>query len=332
MKKILLAVTAALAITGCSQNEEFDNVAQNAEISFNTNVSKSTRAILTENQNFEKFIAYGYAHVGDADKVFDGTITSVVMTGATYEKNGSAWATTGSYYWPTSGKVSFFGYAGVTAATYDKQDGAFPTLTYTTLEGIDKLEDLVVAQTANQSKPSNNAAINLNFKHALTQVYFKLKGNDANLTYTVKKIELLKVKTKGTFTYGNAPETSIGTWEIDAASSTQDYVITLADPGQSVTGDAPATSLNDASSQIMILMPQELKDVQVKVTYSAKTKEGVEVHSINEPVTVNLSGTWTAGSKIAYVLSLNGDVVNLTGSADDTSWTEKTDENTEINK
>ena len=25
MKKILLAVTAALAITGCSQNEEFEN-------------------------------------------------------------------------------------------------------------------------------------------------------------------------------------------------------------------------------------------------------------------------------------------------------------------
>ena len=32
MKKILLAVTAALAITGCSQNEEFENAGQNAEI------------------------------------------------------------------------------------------------------------------------------------------------------------------------------------------------------------------------------------------------------------------------------------------------------------
>lgn len=326
MKKILLAVTAALAITGCSQNEEFDNAAQNAEISFNTNVSKSTRAILTENKDFNKFIAYGYAH--GADKNFDGTTTSIVMDGATYENNGSAWSTTGTYYWPTSGKVSFFGYAGVTTATYDKQDAAFPTLTYTTLEGIDKLEDLVVAQTANQSKPANNAAINLNFKHALTQVYFKLKGNDANLKYTVSKIELLNVKTTGTFTYANAPETSIGTWETKD-SPVLSYSIDLAN--QEITGDAPTTSLNDASSQIMILMPQDLTGVQVKVTYIAK-KGDVEVHSVNDPVTVNLSGTWTAGSKIAYVLSLNGDVVNLTGSADDTSWTEKTDENTEINK
>ena len=32
MKKILLAVTAALAITSCSQNEEFENEGQKAEI------------------------------------------------------------------------------------------------------------------------------------------------------------------------------------------------------------------------------------------------------------------------------------------------------------
>ena len=32
MKKILLAVTAALAITGCSQNEEFEAPSQKAEI------------------------------------------------------------------------------------------------------------------------------------------------------------------------------------------------------------------------------------------------------------------------------------------------------------
>ena len=41
MKKILLAVTAALAITGCSQNEEFENAAQKAEI--NIGDRKSTR-------------------------------------------------------------------------------------------------------------------------------------------------------------------------------------------------------------------------------------------------------------------------------------------------
>ena len=43
MKKILLAVTAALAITGCSQNEEFENAAQKAEINIGTIVKGTSR-------------------------------------------------------------------------------------------------------------------------------------------------------------------------------------------------------------------------------------------------------------------------------------------------
>lgn len=42
MKKILLAVTAALAITSCSQNEEFEAPSQKAEINFNTAVTRAT--------------------------------------------------------------------------------------------------------------------------------------------------------------------------------------------------------------------------------------------------------------------------------------------------
>lgn len=41
MKKILLAVTAALAITSCSQNEEFEAPSQKAEINFNTAVTRA---------------------------------------------------------------------------------------------------------------------------------------------------------------------------------------------------------------------------------------------------------------------------------------------------
>ena len=36
MKKILFAAVAALAITGCSQNEEIEKAAKTAEIGFNT--------------------------------------------------------------------------------------------------------------------------------------------------------------------------------------------------------------------------------------------------------------------------------------------------------
>ena len=327
MKKVLLAIAAVATITSCSQNEEFENPAQNAEINFSTIVSKSTRAVIIENKDFKKFTAYGYSH-GETN--FTGVVTSTIMSSAEYTKGeDGGWTTSGRYYWPTSGKVTFFGYGGVATATYAKEDGKFPTLKYTVLTDVNKQEDLLVAQQANKSKENNNPSVNLNFKHALAQVYFKLKGNDADLTYTVSKIELNKVRTEGTLTYGGDPDTSIGQWAVEDNASTGNYAITLND--QKVIGEAEATILNDALTQVMILMPQSLAGVEVKVTYSAE-KGGLEVHSASEPVTVKLTGNWEAGSKTAYVLSLNGDAINLTGSSDDTSWSEKTDVNTDVNK
>ena len=150
MKKVLLAIAAVATITSCSQNEEFENPAQNAEINFSTIVSKSTRAVIIENKDFKKFTAYGYSH-GETN--FTGVVTSTIMSSAEYTKGeDGGWTTSGRYYWPTSGKVTFFGYGGVATATYAKEDGKFPTLKYTVLTDVNKQEDLLVAQQANKSK------------------------------------------------------------------------------------------------------------------------------------------------------------------------------------
>ncbi len=40
------------------------------------------------------------------------------MSSAEYTKGeDGGWTTSGRYYWPTSGKVTFFGYGGVATAT-----------------------------------------------------------------------------------------------------------------------------------------------------------------------------------------------------------------------
>lgn len=64
MKKILFAAVAAMAITGCSQNEEIEKAAQPVEIGFNTAVSKTTRATTLVNADFKKFTAYAYSTTG----------------------------------------------------------------------------------------------------------------------------------------------------------------------------------------------------------------------------------------------------------------------------
>lgn len=52
MKKILLAAVAALAIVGCSQNEEIEKAGEKAEINFGTVVKAGTKAAITETGKF----------------------------------------------------------------------------------------------------------------------------------------------------------------------------------------------------------------------------------------------------------------------------------------
>lgn len=316
MKKILLAVTAALAITGCSQNEEFD--AQNAsnEIKVGTIVNNATRANLITNSNFNEFTAYAYAH---ATGTFSGTETSTVIPGAKYEKPESTWSTTDSYFWPADGSVTFLGYGGATAV-YTKATGVMPTLAYEVADTPAEQKDLVVAQLQNATK-ATNPSVNLPFKHALTQVYFKLMGANAELTYEVTGITIKQLQKKGTFTYGTNPDASIGSW-VNDTETLADYSITL--DKQAVNG-TETVSLSDAS-QVMILLPQELTDIEVEVTYSAK--QGVTVVRNASAETKKLTATWTPGQKIAYVLKLSVDKIDVTGSvggADD-GWVAKADE------
>lgn len=54
MKKILLAAVAALAIVGCTQNEEIEKAGEKAEINFGTVVKNSTRAAITDDAVLKK--------------------------------------------------------------------------------------------------------------------------------------------------------------------------------------------------------------------------------------------------------------------------------------
>ncbi len=108
MKKILLAVTAALAITSCSQNEEFEAPNQQTKIDFTSVVRKATRATDTNSNNFLGFTVSSYITDGDYSET--GALGAAYMDGISYTKDNAAapWTTTdkGTYYWPSisSGK------------------------------------------------------------------------------------------------------------------------------------------------------------------------------------------------------------------------------------
>ncbi len=178
MKKILFAAVAAMAITGCSQNEEIEKAVQPVEISFNTAVSKTTRATTLVNSAFTKFTAYAYSTTG---AFADATKVNALISGAEFTKGeNSAWGSGNSvFYWPATDQVSFFAFSPNTkeqlswgAAVAETA----PTLTYTVKDAVKDQEDLVVAEVMNKQKATSGStgAVALNFKHALTKVGFKI--------------------------------------------------------------------------------------------------------------------------------------------------------------
>ena len=178
MKKILLAVTAALAITSCSQNEEFDNEGQKTEINFTTIVSKATRASelktegLKTNGGFKVFAYNTKNNDMSAETILGET---PFMNGVIVSWNSSAWTMNpvGPYYWPLKDKIQFFSYSPVANVNYvepTSSKAGYPSFSYTI---VDSQEDLVVAYAKNETKPGvSGTPVKLDFKHVLTQINF----------------------------------------------------------------------------------------------------------------------------------------------------------------
>lgn len=96
-----MAIAAVATITSCSQNEEFENPSQQAEIKIGT--TAVTRATVMETNDFRTFRAFGYAFDSSSEygittagtKILDGTFNST---------DGKSWSVDGNhkFYWPAS--------------------------------------------------------------------------------------------------------------------------------------------------------------------------------------------------------------------------------------
>lgn len=309
MKKIMLAAIAALAITGCSQSEEFESMGQESEINFNTAV---TRATVLTTTGFKAFEAYGYAHSGSEAFSANTSGTEILKGSFTYDNTAWAEKDGNKFYWPVADKVAFFAYSpAVGAGKYVKAETGFPTVEYTVNSDIAQQADFVVAQEANKGKAESVA---LSFKHALTQVIFKLKGDDNTLTYKVTGVKLKNILPTGVYSYEK------NSWV--ASGTATDYTLTI--PANFAVNGATAQLLN-AADQLLILMPQTLTNATVEVDYSVE-KSGVPLLNATKK-SANITGTWGTGEKYVYSLTLSGgEEIKLTGTVDDSSWTGKVEQ------
>jgi hypothetical protein len=220
MKNLLyLAAIAATAVglTSCSSNEDLNDAVKDSGVPFKVTASApTTRATDVTTDNFTNFKLYALEEGSTTP-----WINNVKFT------KGTPWTppegTTCT--WPTAGAKSTF-----YAVSENNSDGTFSgsmgdgakTFTYTIPTNIADQKDLLVATT---SGTSNDANVNLQFKHALAAAKLTFMINPAITTFTpteeknttyrlyakIQSITFNNVNTSGTYDFLGKNWNNIGT-------------------------------------------------------------------------------------------------------------------------
>ena len=254
MKKyLLIAATACLALVACTKNE-VKPVNVDQEITFQAVVDKAaTKAGTFDNGvkyptdrpfgTFAFFYTTSDGYSKNAPKYIDNAkveYTSRVNT-------GSAWTTNPKYYWPKQGYLTFMSYSPYnelnTKVTCAPTNDAMAEIKITDWDvNANQNVDIMIADRVDNLRANGSngdyTGVPTVFRHKLAQIVkfsVKTKEDFRNLDennlpqagsklFFLKKIELQKIVTKGSFSSGIEPSnTNIGVWFPRTSSEGTDY-------------------------------------------------------------------------------------------------------------
>lgn len=330
--KLSFAALAALALASCSSDELLEQNSGSA-INFSVVADKATRADI-KTDNLDNFKVWSF-------KTADGTTNGdPFINNMVCSKSGDNWVFNGqTMFWPTE-NLNFYMVATSAAATgtnvfTPSVSAAAQKVDFTAGDGT---IDFVYAMCQNQAKKDHLATpINVNFRHALSKVVFKLGNTNANLRITVAGIRVVGINDKGTCTLASTSTYGATkgecSWESQASSKTQ-----IADVAYTALTGAN-TLLTAESTEVgtpLYLVPQVLPTwtvtkvsegnytatgtarIEILCKIEQKTGEGAESYSViwdgitsGKYIAVSLDGKgatatdldWLQGKKYIYTLS-----------------------------
>ena len=301
MKKILFLAMAAAAMVSCSQNEEFENAGQKAEIKFQSVVKAGTKAaVITDLKGTGGFKVSAYnTRATESGAVLPEAF--IKDKSVSYNEETTKWDIAGGpYYWPMDDYVQFFGYLDVANATYSLDANAtYPKVAYKIAEAAADQKDFVVAKLEGQKKA--DAAITLPFTHALTQVNFSVKAGNSALTYKVTDIKISGLYSAGTYSFDDGKWSTSG----DANAS---YTYPLSTTEEDVTVSGTTEKKLDTTGGALMLMPQDMT-AATNITISYEVYQGNEKINALTDSKIELNGktNWAAGTNIRYTLTLTSE-------------------------
>ena len=344
MKKFFIIAAAALvALVACTKNNPEDAAYQRDRvINFNTVAGLATKAPISGTTYAYDAPAFGvfayYLESGNWNtSAANGSAVSYMNdVEVAFNDTKDIWAPSSTYYWPLEGKLTFIAYSPKSAADATFSNAGALTLTNFTVattvaNQVDLLYSAIAADKAQNesyytdagnSKNSQTAegdkGVNIQFKHALSQVIFKAKAADdvydAGLSFKVDAITVNAASTATSMTVTN-PTTAqvaadITTWtnpgtnanfavsstEFPAAASTY-LTKTLSDPIGDPLLMIPVTAF--AGTDPTVTVTYTLYRLSDDQDLGSKT---VTIHfdDIDDVV-----AAWQAGKKYEYDLTID---------------------------
>ncbi len=245
-----------LLMASCAKDEVVSVNRDGDEIAFNVVSNASTRANTASggvycNNNLPSTF-YVWATTADNDVTYiegDKVVYRKINTSQAdrqtrmrVQQNMGVWANTCLRYWPGDRSLNF--YASVNALSdatneeYDenykfKWNNGAPQVEIKVPEDVASQKDLLFAVKKEQNKDLNEGLVNLNFRHALSQVVFTAKNPSPHLYVKIEGISIHNVMSQNTFTYPSI-NTDVN---IDghATSQTGSVLGSLDDPEESTT-------------------------------------------------------------------------------------------------
>lgn len=349
--KILAVAAVATVFASCSNEEELANVGKSESNAIRfagiSGLSDTrTTPIGTHNLTSTNFDVMAFMSSDNALFMGGKHVTGASDHGVKIVYKTSAW----DYddpdkvaYWPTAGDVDF--YAVSPAMTDDlfhhgfayDMTSAAKTITYTTVDEYKSTgtnHDVMYAVTKGRNKVNNGTmAVQMNFKHILSQVVFKAKTTSSILEVDVENVKIHNFVHSGTFTLPAgepagepAREPAMSDWKPFPVGEGA-YTVKL--NAANVKTSNAVVNLSDMNSPLM-LIPQKLtkwstysagtavskhdadikKECYLEISMKLKQNDSYLIGSAAEYKTVyvpfdNATG-WEPGKRYIYTLIFGG--------------------------
>ena len=328
MKKtqLILAAAALVVFASCTNDNYTPNGKVDNEIGFNAVTRLATRAnnaIITGSEygKDNTFNVWGWqSEKGDYTDV---PSASNFMTDLTISWTGGrdsrteAWRNAlNYYYWPFTGRIAFLAVhpsdvnASVTASWNSTNKVPRAEIEDYTISAANDSTDLMFA---NNEGARQAEALPMVFKHALSQIQFRVRTNDDytldNVVFKVDSVKINNIDLSGDVVYAWNTELATPAMDItwtDNAAQTQvwDYFKTT-----QVVNYAATDAAADLYGRAHVMIPQAANvlalpddDVQTTLTvgYTMKQKDYA---AISGTVTVAAPQAWEAGKRYLYTLN-----------------------------